>query len=58
MVAAASIFHEDHYKLMSMYRGSTKGRWANVMRNQVGGHARLSKDYFDLTDPVYKEHMF
>jgi hypothetical protein len=29
-----------------------------VSRNHVGEHARLYKDYFHLTDLVFKEHMF
>ncbi|XP_071680111.1 uncharacterized protein [Lolium perenne] len=58
MVDAASILHEHHGKQMSVYRGSKKGRQGNVSRNRVSGHARLYKDYFHLTDLVYKEQMF
>jgi hypothetical protein len=56
MVVAASILHEHHAKQMQVYRGSTKGRRANMQHNLVSGHALLYKDYFHLTDPVYKEH--
>jgi hypothetical protein len=58
MVVAAYILHEHHAKHIPMHRGSMKRRRANVLRNRVGGHVRLYKDYFHLTDPVYKKHMF
>jgi hypothetical protein len=54
MVVAAYILHEHHAKKMSVYRSSTKG--SGAPRDQVDGHARLYRDYFHLTDPVYKEH--
>jgi hypothetical protein len=56
MVVAAYILHEHHAKKMSVYRSSTKG--SGAPRDQVDGHARLYRDYFHLTDPVYKEHIF
>jgi hypothetical protein len=52
MVVAASILHEHQDKQMLVYRGSMKGHQGNVLRNRVGGHAWLYRDYFHLTDPV------
>jgi hypothetical protein len=52
------ILHEHHAKQIPMHQGSTKRRRANMPRKRVCGHARLYKDYFHLTDPVYKKHMF
>ena len=58
MVSVASLLHEYHARQMQMFGGSTKGRTKNVSRNRVGGHARIFKDYFHRTNPVYKPHMF
>jgi hypothetical protein len=57
MVDAASILHEHHDNQMTVYQGSKKGRLGNVSRNRFNGHARLYKDYFHLTDLVYKEEL-
>jgi hypothetical protein len=58
MVVVASVLHEHHEKQMPVYRGSTMDRQGNVKQNQVGGNVWLYKDYFHITDLVYKEHMF
>jgi hypothetical protein len=50
MVDAATILHDHRAKQISVYRGSTKGRFDNLPCNRAGGHARLYKDYFHLTD--------
>jgi hypothetical protein len=49
MVVADSIIHEHNRRQIPLYQDSTKGRLANLKRY---------KDYFHLTNPVYKKVMF
>lgn len=55
---AASMIHEFTSNEGPVHRGSVKGRSKNLPRNRVEGQLRLYKDYFHLTDPVFKEKMF
>jgi hypothetical protein len=36
-----------------VYRGSVKGRKANVKRNREKGHYQLYRDYFHPTKPIF-----
>ncbi|KAK1661955.1 hypothetical protein QYE76_050114 [Lolium multiflorum] len=52
---AASMIDEFNSNQGPVHRGSVKGRSKNLPRNKVEGQLRLHKDYFHLTDPVFKE---
>ncbi|KAK1694725.1 hypothetical protein QYE76_011422 [Lolium multiflorum] len=52
---AASMIHEFTSNQGPVHRGSVKGRSKNLPRNRVEGQLRLHKDYFHLTNPVFKK---
>ena len=58
MVAVASMLHEHNVRNMPVHRGSVKGRKRSIPRNRVDGYQRLYADYFDRTDPMFREYLF
>jgi hypothetical protein len=55
---ATSMIHEFTSNEGSVHWGSVKGRLKNLSCHRVEGQLRLHKDYFHLTDSVFKEKMF
>ncbi|KAK1605723.1 hypothetical protein QYE76_029396 [Lolium multiflorum] len=55
---AASMIHEFTSNPGPQHRGSVKGRSKNQSRNRMAGQARLHKDYFHLTNPIFPEKLF
>jgi hypothetical protein len=51
MMAATMLLHEHTSR--PVYRGSVKGRKANVKRNRERGHYQLYRDYFHPTRPIF-----
>jgi hypothetical protein len=56
MMVAAMLLHEHTSR--PMYRGSVKGRKANVKRNRERGHYQLYCDYFHPTRPIFDAQRF
>jgi hypothetical protein len=48
----------EHFLMPPRKGGSSHKRHANVDRDREAGHVRLYKDYFDSTNPLYKEKAF
>jgi hypothetical protein len=53
MVAVATILNEQNEAYMPQWRGSVKGRAANLDRNQENGHVQLYADYFHPEMALY-----
>jgi hypothetical protein len=56
MMAVAMLLH-DHTS-RPVYRGSVKGRKANVKRNREKVHYQLYRDYFHPTNPIFDAQRF
>ena len=58
-VLVATLVVNDHISRMRpVFRGSIPGHAPALDRDRDGGHARLYKDYFDQTNPVYTAKLF
>ena len=56
IMTAASFIYDD--MMRPTRRASINQRSANVDRERESGHARIYKDYFHPTDPIFKEATF
>jgi hypothetical protein len=53
MVAVATILNEANEAYMPQWRGSVKGRAANLDRNRENDHVQLYADYFHPETALY-----
>jgi hypothetical protein len=56
MVAVATVLNEANEAYMPQWRGSVKGRAANLDRNRENGHVQLYVDYFHLETVLYRNY--
>jgi hypothetical protein len=58
MVAVATVLNEANEAYMPQWRGSVKGRAANLDRNRENGHAQLYVDYFYPETTLYQNYFW
>jgi hypothetical protein len=58
MVVMATVLNEANEAYMPEWRGSVKGRAANLDRNQENGHVQLYVDYFHPETVLYRNYFW
>jgi hypothetical protein len=56
MVTMATVLNEANEAYMPQWRGSVKGRAANLDRNRENGHVQLYADYFHPETALYRNY--
>jgi hypothetical protein len=56
MVAVATVLNEANEAYMPQWRGSVKGRAANLDRNRENGHVQLYADYLHPETALYRNY--
>jgi hypothetical protein len=56
MVAVAAVLNEVNEAYMPQWRGSVKGRAANLDHNRENGHVELYADYFHPETALYQNY--